>query len=61
MYYKMMICLCVIMLLGLAPVATGQWQHLGLSAKQPVLGGLYLCRDLLRGAVYDRRRRSKLA
>lgn len=36
MRYKMMVCLCVIMLLGSAPVATGQWQHLGLTSKQVI-------------------------
>jgi hypothetical protein len=31
-----MICLCVVILLGSAPVATGQWQHLGLETKQVI-------------------------
>ncbi len=34
MHHKMTVCLCVIMLLGSASIATGQWQHLGLSGKQ---------------------------
>lgn len=34
MHHKMTFCLCAVMLLGSASIATGQWQHLGLSGKQ---------------------------
>lgn len=55
MRYKMVICLCVITLLALAPVATGQWQHLGLSAKQVISleSGRYSVDCIYAGTYYE--------